>query len=85
MPPANTYSGLIDCHVHATAVTADLAALQEWSPTYVAFGPAKLMGEMLDRGFTTVRDAAGSGLRRPRCTGRGPVCGAPRCCSAARR
>jgi imidazolonepropionase-like amidohydrolase len=52
--------GLIDCHVHATAVTADLAALQEWSPTYVAFGTAKLMGEMLDRGFTTVRDAAGA-------------------------
>ena len=24
--------GLIDCHVHATAVTADLSALQEWSP-----------------------------------------------------
>ena len=30
--------GLIDCHVHATAVTADLAALPEWSPNYVAFG-----------------------------------------------
>jgi imidazolonepropionase-like amidohydrolase len=26
----------------------------------VAFGTAKLMGEMLDRGFTTVRDAAGA-------------------------
>ena len=52
--------GLIDCHVHATAVTADLAALPEWSPNYVAFGTAKLMGEMLDRGFTTVRDAAGA-------------------------
>jgi imidazolonepropionase-like amidohydrolase len=52
--------GFIDCHVHVTAVTADLAALPEWSPNYVAFGTAKLMGEMLDRGFTTVRDAAGA-------------------------
>ena len=52
--------GFIDCHVHVTAATADLAALTEWSPNYVAFGTAKLMGEMLDRGFTTVRDAAGA-------------------------
>jgi imidazolonepropionase-like amidohydrolase len=52
--------GLIDCHVHVVAVTADLAALTEWSPSYVAFGTAKLMGEMLDRGFTTVRDAGGA-------------------------
>ncbi len=52
--------GFIDCHVHVTAVTADLAALTEWSPNYVAFGTAKVMGGMLDRGFTTVRDAAGA-------------------------
>jgi imidazolonepropionase-like amidohydrolase len=52
--------GLIDCHVHVTAVTADLAAMADWSPNYVAFGTARLMGQMLDRGFTTVRDAAGA-------------------------
>ncbi|MET4591814.1 amidohydrolase family protein [Arthrobacter sp. 754] len=52
--------GLIDCHVHVTAATADLGQLGEWSPYYVAFHTAKLMGEMLDRGFTTVRDAAGA-------------------------
>jgi imidazolonepropionase-like amidohydrolase len=52
--------GLIDCHVHVTAVTADLAALTEWSPSYVAYGAAELMGAMLDRGFTTVRDVAGA-------------------------
>lgn len=52
--------GLIDCHVHVTAATADLGQLGEWSPNYVAFNTAKLMGEMLDRGFTTVRDAAGA-------------------------
>lgn len=52
--------GLIDCHVHVTAATADLGQLGEWSPNYAAFNTAKLMGEMLDRGFTTVRDAAGA-------------------------
>ncbi|MET4134369.1 amidohydrolase family protein [Pseudarthrobacter sp. PvP090] len=52
--------GLIDCHVHVTAATADLGQLGEWSPNYAAFNTAKLMGAMLDRGFTTVRDAAGA-------------------------
>lgn len=52
--------GLIDCHVHVTAATADLGQLGDWSPNYAAFNTAKLMGEMLDRGFTTVRDAAGA-------------------------
>lgn len=52
--------GLIDCHVHVTAATADLGQLGEWSPNYAAFNTAKLMGDMLDRGFTTVRDAAGA-------------------------
>ncbi|WAH97222.1 metal-dependent hydrolase family protein [Arthrobacter sp. MMS18-M83] len=52
--------GLIDCHVHLTAITADVSAMATWSPAYVAFGAAKVMGAMLDRGFTTVRDAAGA-------------------------
>lgn len=52
--------GLIDCHVHVTAATADLGQLGEWSPNYAALNTAKIMGAMLDRGFTTVRDAAGA-------------------------
>lgn len=52
--------GLIDCHVHVTAATADLTQLGEWSPNYAALHTAKLMGDMLDRGFTTVRDVAGA-------------------------
>ena len=52
--------GLIDCHVHATAVTADLSSMDHLSPSYVALGSAKLMGAMLDRGFTTIRDTAGA-------------------------
>ena len=52
--------GLIDCHVHVTASTADLAALQEWSPAYVTARAAGILRRMLDRGFTTVRDVAGA-------------------------
>jgi imidazolonepropionase-like amidohydrolase len=51
--------GLIDAHVHVTAITADLAAIAGMSPFYVAAGAARVMGGMLDRGFTTVRDVAG--------------------------
>ncbi|MBV9175331.1 MAG: amidohydrolase family protein, partial [Chloroflexi bacterium] len=52
--------GLIDCHVHVTAVAADLSAMAEWSPFYVAARSAEVLKGMLDRGFTTVRDAAGA-------------------------
>ena len=52
--------GLIDAHVHVTAATADLAALPAWPPSYVAAHTARIMGEMLRRGFTTVRDASGA-------------------------
>jgi imidazolonepropionase-like amidohydrolase len=52
--------GLIDAHVHVTASTADLGSLSAQSPSYVAARSARIMGEMLDRGFTTVRDAAGA-------------------------
>jgi len=51
--------GLIDCHVHVMASTADLAELVRWPVTYNAHHTARLLGQMLDRGFTTVRDMAG--------------------------
>jgi imidazolonepropionase-like amidohydrolase len=51
--------GLIDAHVHVTAITADLASVNSMSPFYLAAHAARIMGEMLDRGFTTVRDVAG--------------------------
>ncbi len=58
--------GLIDCHVHVTAATADLAQIEAWSPTYLAARAAMIMRDMLQRGFTTVRDAGGAdfGLAR---------------------
>ncbi len=52
--------GLIDCHVHVTAHTAALDTLGAESPNYVAMQASRLMGDMLDRGFTTVRDVAGA-------------------------
>ena len=51
--------GLIDAHVHVTAFTADLASVGTTSPFYVAAHTARIMGGMLDRGFTTVRDVGG--------------------------
>ena len=52
--------GLIDSHVHVTAYTADLGSVSLASPYYVAAQAARIMGGMLDRGFTTVRDVAGA-------------------------
>ncbi|MBK0869786.1 amidohydrolase family protein [Saccharopolyspora sp. HNM0986] len=57
---ATVLPGLIDAHVHVTAATADLGALPSWSPSYAAAHAAQIMGRMLDRGFTTVRDASGA-------------------------
>jgi imidazolonepropionase-like amidohydrolase len=51
--------GLIDSHVHIMASTADFAELARWPVTYNAHHTARLLGQMLDRGFTTVRDMAG--------------------------
>jgi imidazolonepropionase-like amidohydrolase len=58
--------GLIDCHVHVTAATANFAEIEEWSPFYLGARTATIMRGMLQRGFTTVRDAAGAdfGLAR---------------------
>src|SRR5229473_5506396 len=52
--------GLIDAHVHVTAVTADLARLAEWSPAYITARAARVLVGMLRRGFTTVRDVGGA-------------------------
>jgi imidazolonepropionase-like amidohydrolase len=52
--------GLIDCHVHLTAATAHLSHSTEWSPLYLAAHASAIARAMLQRGFTTVRDAAGA-------------------------
>lgn len=52
--------GLCDAHVHCTAVTADLAGLRSMPESLVTAGAAEVLGGMLLRGFTTVRDCGGA-------------------------
>tara|TARA_R100000935_G_scaffold58336_1_gene94952 strand:- start:110 stop:1345 length:1236 start_codon:yes stop_codon:yes gene_type:complete len=58
--------GLIDCHVHTIATTADLGANAALPSSLVAAKSGRLMHDMLMRGFTTVRDLGGAdhGLKR---------------------
>ena len=51
--------GLIDAHVHAAITTMDLAAMARRSPTRVGIEAKTILERMLQRGFTTVRDAGG--------------------------
>jgi len=52
--------GLIDCHVHVLATTANMALNGELPNSWVALKSAEIMKAMLMRGFTTVRDLAGA-------------------------
>ncbi|TRL39519.1 metal-dependent hydrolase family protein [Rhizobium straminoryzae] len=52
--------GLIDAHVHVVASTADLGRNGQLPDPLVTVRAFKLMGEMLHRGFTTVRDVGGA-------------------------
>src|SRR5258708_25253769 len=48
--------GLIDAHVHVTAVTADLAGLAEWSPAYITARAARVLAGLPRRGLPTGRE-----------------------------
>ena len=52
--------GLIDCHVHATATMLDLGANARVPHTLQAYRVIPILRGMLDRGFTSVRDAGGA-------------------------
>jgi imidazolonepropionase-like amidohydrolase len=52
--------GLCDAHVHVTVATPNFAELRRWSPYYVTARASKILGDMINRGFTTVRDAGGA-------------------------
>ncbi len=52
--------GLIDAHVHVLAVDAALARLSDRPVTLLALQAAKVLEGMLQRGFTTIRDAGGA-------------------------
>jgi imidazolonepropionase-like amidohydrolase len=52
--------GLVDCHVHVTAITVDPGRTAMLPDVTVAFGASRIMKQMLMRGFTTVRDVGGA-------------------------
>ncbi|MCZ7675414.1 MAG: amidohydrolase family protein [Roseovarius sp.] len=52
--------GLVDCHVHVIATTANLGLNAALPSSLVAARSAHLMRDMLMRGFTTVRDLGGA-------------------------
>ncbi len=52
--------GLIDAHVHVMAVSHDIWRLAAQPPSLITALSKPILEGMLDRGFTTVRDAAGA-------------------------
>ncbi len=52
--------GLIDCHVHVTAVHHDVLRLAMQPPSLITAQAKDVLEGMLARGFTTVRDAGGA-------------------------
>lgn len=52
--------GLVDAHVHVVAASHDLMGLALQPGSLVAAESSRIMRDMLHRGFTTVRDAAGA-------------------------
>ena len=52
--------GFIDCHFHAYAADANLGWVDSLPVSYLAHHASKLLGDALDRGFTTIRDAGGA-------------------------
>ncbi|MBV8119805.1 MAG: amidohydrolase family protein [Alphaproteobacteria bacterium] len=52
--------GLIDAHVHVIAVDAALARLSDRPVTLLTLQAARVLEGMLQRGFTTIRDAGGA-------------------------
>jgi imidazolonepropionase-like amidohydrolase len=54
--------GLIDCHVHVVAESLDLWANMIAPSSLAGLRSARVMEEMLQRGFTTIRDLGGADL-----------------------
>ncbi len=52
--------GLIDAHVHVVASSHDLSGLALQPPSWVTAASSRILRDMLMRGYTTVRDAAGA-------------------------
>lgn len=57
---ATLMPGLIDAHVHVLAASANLRDVDLMAPSYVAQFAHRSLRDMLRRGFTSARDAAGA-------------------------
>ena len=54
--------GLIDAHFHACSPSWDIRGSDRMPPSLMALHAARILADALDRGFTTVRDAAGADI-----------------------
>ncbi|MEO8453418.1 MAG: amidohydrolase family protein [Gemmatimonadota bacterium] len=52
--------GLIDAHIHAYAIDVNIQRVMEAPPTLLAHWAARVLENMIDRGFTSVRDTGGA-------------------------
>ncbi len=67
--------GLIDAHVHVVAASHDLVGLAQQPPSLVTAQSSQILQGMLNRGFTTVRDAAGADFGLQEAVARGLFAG----------
>lgn len=67
--------GLIDAHAHVTQASGDFNEILSWTPSYHAARTARVMHEMLLRGFTLVRDMGGADTGLSRAVGERLVTG----------
>lgn len=52
--------GLVDAHVHILVTSTNAAERAQWTPGYATVRALRSAGDMLRRGFTTVRDVGGA-------------------------
>ena len=57
--------GMIDAHVHVYALSLNVTEAQGFPSTLTAHHARNMMGDALDRGFTTLRDTGGADWGNP--------------------
>jgi imidazolonepropionase-like amidohydrolase len=67
--------GLIDCHVHVIASVAHLGNNSRLPNTFAVLRAVPILAGMLNRGFTTVRDAGGADYALSRAVEEGVIAG----------
>ncbi len=67
--------GLIDCHVHAVASSFNLGGVSRMPNVLVTLRSIPILGRMLRRGFTSVRDAGGADWSLAEATRTGLIAG----------